>query len=696
MNATFLVAIGSSILSQMGSPPRPERIEKVREIHAQRIVDEYAWMRERDNPKVLDHLKAENAYAQQIMAGAHTLQRRLYDEMLGRIQQTDMSVPSREDGYLYYYRTAEGKGYRTHCRRKDEAGSPEQVTLDINALAAGKAFLIAGPFEVSPDTKILAYGVDPTGARRWIIHFKDLTTGQELEDTVENASGSFTWAADSKTYFYGTLDPAVRSDKIWRRRLGDDPAAAELIHDEKDERYSVSVGTTPSEKYLLLRIGSMKTSEVWYLDAKDTTGQFRVIEPRREGVEYSVDHHGDRFFILHNDGALNFTLCEAPVATPARSNWKTVIPHRADTFLVRMQCFAGHMAISQRENGLQQIRVRRLSDGAEHSVSMPDAAYALSPSANTEFQTARLRFEYSSPITPQSVFEYDMESRSRTLLKEQPVLGGYDRTKYTVERLQAPAPDGELVPVTVTYRKDLKRDGTSPCLLVGYGSYGSSSDPGFRSHPISLLDRGFVYAVAHIRGGSEKGRGWYEAGRMMNKKNTFTDFIAAAEHLIGQKYTSPQRLAIRGGSAGGLLMGAVINARPDLFAVCVADVPFVDVINSMLDPSLPLTVTEFEQWGNPAEKPAFDYMRTYSPYDNVAAKDYPDILATTAWNDSQVCFWEPAKWVARLRDRKTGDGIVVLKTNLDSGHGGASDRYKAIEEEAYRYAFILDRLGIHD
>ncbi len=695
MNITLLV-VAASIGLQPGTPPRPERIEKVREIHGERIVDEYAWMRERENPKVLEHLRAENAYAKEVMADAESLQRRLYDEMLGRIKQTDMSVPTREDGYLYYFRTEEGKGYRTYGRRKDQTDAPEEVTLDVNALAAGKAFLIAGPFEVSPDTKVLAYGVDPTGARRWTIRFKDLTTGKELEDKVENASGNFTWAADSRTYFYGTLDDAVRSDKVWRRRLGDDPSAAELIHHEKDERYSVGVGTTPSEKYILLRLGSMKTSEVWYLDAKDSTGQFRVIEPRREGVEYSVDHHGDRFFILHNDGALNFTLCEAPVAKPGRANWRTVIPHREDTFLVRLQCFAGHLAISQRENGLQQIRVRRLSDGAEHMVSMPDAAYALSPSANTEFETARLRFEYSSPITPQSVFEYDMETRARTLLKEQPVLGGYDRTRYTVERIQAPAPDGQLVPVTVTYPKGLTRGGKNPCLLVSYGSYGSSSDPSFRSHLVSLLDRGFVCATAHIRGGSDKGRGWYEAGRLMNKKNTFTDFIAAAEFLVAEKYTSPDRLAIRGGSAGGLLMGAVINASPDLFAVCIADVPFVDVINSMLDPGLPLTVAEYEQWGNPNERAAFEYMRSYSPYDNVGAKGYPDILATTAWNDSQVCFWEPAKWVARLRDRKTGDGVVVLKTNLDSGHGGASDRYKAIEEEAFRYAFILDRLGIRE
>lgn len=696
MNITLLVAVGTAAISQVASPPKPERIEKVREIHGERIVDEYAWMRERENPKVLEHLRAENAYAKDVMAGAVALQRRLYDEMLGRIKQTDMSVPTREDGYLYYFRTEEGKGYRTHCRRKDEAGATEEVTLDVNALAAGKAFLIAAPFEVSPDTRTLAYGVDPTGARRWTIRFKDLATGEDMEDVVEGAAGTFTWAADGRTYYYGTIDDAVRSDKIWRRRLGDAPSAAELIHQEKDERYSVSVGTTPSEKYVLLRVGSTRTSEVWHLDAKDTTGQFRVIEPRREGVEYSVDHHGDRFFILHNDGALNFTLCETPAAKPGRANWTTVIPHRADTFLVRMQCFAGHMAISQRENGLQQIRVRRLKDGAEHAVSMPDAAYALSPSANTEFETTRLRFEYSSPVTPQSVFEYDMESRQRTLLKEQPVLGGYDRSKYTVERVQAPAPDGQMVPLTITYRKDLARDGQSPCLLVSYGSYGSSSDPGFRSHAVSLLDRGFVCATGHIRGGSEKGRGWYEDGRMMNKKNTFSDFIACAEYLVAQKYTSPERLAIRGGSAGGLLMGAVINARPDLFAVCVADVPFVDVINSMLDPGLPLTVTEYEQWGNPNEKAAFDYMRSYSPYDNVGARAYPDMLATTAWNDSQVCFWEPAKWVARIRDQGTGDGVVVLKTNLDSGHGGASDRYKAIDEEAYRYAFILDRLGIRD
>jgi oligopeptidase B len=683
-------------VARPGDPPAAPKKPHITEIHGLKLEDPYHWLRNRESTEVLDHLKRENDYAKSIMSGTESLQKRLYDEILGRIKQTDMNVPYPERGYLYYSRTEEGKAYSIHCRRKGSMESPEEVLLDVNRLAEGKPFMSAFSVAISPDNKTLAWAQDLTGGRRFTIRFRDLATGKDAPEALENCGGSFAWASDSQTYFYTTLDHAVRPDKVWRSRTG--AAKPELIRHESDERFSLGVELTRSNEFILLEASSMKTSEVYTLRADDATGTFRVVEPRKHGTEYSLDHHGDQFFILHNDGekSLNFQIDAAPESSPARANWKPFIPHRTDTYLTGIDAFKDHLLVRQRRNGLPELRVRALKDGAEHIVEQSETSYAVFPSTNREFDTTRIRFSYTSPVTPMSVFEYDLNTRARTLLKEQPVLGGYDRTKYQVERVFAAAPDGEQVPMTILSLKSSPRDGSAPALLYSYGSYGASTDATFNSANFSLVDRGFVYAIAQIRGGSEKGRAWYESGRMMNKKNTFTDFIAATDHLVKQRYTSPKKLVIRGGSAGGLLMGAVVNMRPDLFAVCIADVPFVDVINTMLDDSLPLTVTEFEQWGNPKVRTEFEYIRTYSPYDNIDRKPYPAILSMTGLHDSQVAYWEPVKWVARLRENTTARNPIVLKINMDAGHGGHSDRYKAIEDNAFRFAFILQQLDMDD
>lgn len=678
-------------------PPVAAKRPHTTEIHGLRLEDPYFWLRDRDSAAVLDHLKLENEFAKATMTGTEELQKKLYSEMLGRVQQTDTAVPYPSRGYWYYSRTEEGKAYQIHCRRKDSMDRHEEVMLDVNKLAEGKPFMIAYPLDVSPDNRILAWAQDPTGGRRLTIHFRDLSTGTDLPDMIENAA-SFVWASDSSTFYYVTLDHAVRPDKVWRSHLLGSKGAGtpELIHNETDERFFAGISRTRSDKYIFLTLGSMKSTETRYIRADDTNGSFKIVEPRKQGMEYSVDHQGNQFFILHNNGekSINFQLDAAPEDSPAKANWKPVIPHSADTYLLGVDAFKDHLVIQQRHNGLPEIRIRA-ADGQEHTVTQTESSYAVSPAVNMEYATAAYRFTYASPITPSSTFEYDMNGHSRILLKRQSV-PNYDYTKYKVIRTFAKASDGSEVPITILALRDLPQDGSAPALLYAYGSYGASTDAGFNSAIFSLVDRGFVYAIAHIRGGSEKGRGWYEDGRLMHKRNTFTDFIAAAELLIKDKYTSKQKLAIRGGSAGGLLMGAVINMRPDLAAVCIADVPFVDVINTMLDDKLPLTVIEYEQWGNPHEKAAFDYIRSYSPYDNVGKKPYPAILSMTGLNDSNVCYWEPTKWVAKLRENTTSGKPIVLKVNMDAGHGGSSDRYKAIEDNAYRFAFILTRLGIKE
>lgn len=696
MGAMMSVSVAADAPKPSIAPPIAEKQPHVTEIHGQKLSDDYFWLRDRENPKVIEHLKAENAYTQAMTAGQRELEKKLYDEMLARIKQTDLTVPNRDNGYFYYSRTQEGKAYPLYCRKKGSLDGPEEIMLDVNQMAEGKPTLFVTPMGVSPDNTILAFGEDPTGGRIITIRFKNLATGEILPDQIQGSAGDFAWFNDSKTFVFTTQDHALRAAKVFRSKLGADHTKAELIFDEPDERFNVEVDRSLSDRFIFLPSQSMKTGEVRFLSTDDPTGTFRVIEPRRQGVEYSVVDHGDKFLIRHNDGAVNFTLVETPITSPGRENWKTVIPHNPDVHLTGMIAFKDFLVVQARAGGLGTIRVRKFADGSEHVIEFPEEAYSVFPRSNAEYDTKDLRLSYASFITPISVFDYDMNARRLTLLKEQPVLGGYDRTKYVSKRFYAKAPDGAEVPVTVVHRKDLKLDGTNPTLLYSYGSYGINTEPAFFGSNISLLDRGVVYAIAQIRGGSDKGRQWYEDGRMMHKKNTFTDFIAAAEALISKGYTKPEKLAIRGGSAGGLLMGAVVNMRPDLFKAVVADVPFVDVINTMLDKDLPLTVAEYEQWGNPNEKAAFDYMITYSPYDNVAKKSYPTILATTGLHDSQVSYWEPAKWVQKLRAMNPDGKPVLLKINMEAAHGGSSGRYERMKEEAFRYAWILNQLGIRE
>jgi oligopeptidase B len=663
-------------------------------MHGDQRVDNYYWLRDRENPDAIAYLEAENAYTQAQMQHTEPLQAALYDEILSRIQETDLSVPYRKNEYYYYSRTEAGKAYPIYCRKKGSLEAPEEVLLDQNALAKDEDFLEVGVMQVSPNHQILAYALDTEGSERYTLQFVDLSTGQAYPETIPETYYGFAWGNDNQTVFYTQLDEANRPYKLLRHRLGTDPSEDVLIHHETDDFYFLSVGKTRSEAYILLVLGSKITSEIHFLDANQPLGDFQIFQPRSPGIEYAIEHHSDSFYITTNEDALNFKLLKAPVANPKKQNWELVIPHRPDVLLEGVSAFANHLVIHEREAGLPTIRIRQLDSGQEHHIRFPDPTYNVGEGANPEFHTSILRFSYTSLVTPGSVFDYNMDTQERELKKETPVLGGYDRTQYASDRLMAVASDGVEVPISLVYKKGLTQDGTNPLLLVGYGSYGYSYDPGFSSARLSLLNRGVVVAIAHIRGGSEMGRHWYENGKFLQKKNTFTDFIACAEHLITQGWTGRDRLAISGGSAGGLLMGAVINLRPDLFHAVVADVPFVDVVTTILDDSLPLSIMEREEWGDPNDKTYYDYMKSYSPYDNVFAKDYPNLLITGGLNDSRVSYWEPAKWTAKLRELKTNHNQLLLKTNMDAGHSGASGRYESLKEVAFEYAFLLDQWKI--
>jgi oligopeptidase B len=673
-------------------PPVAERDPKVSVLHGEERVDEYHWLRNRDDPRVVAYLEAENLYAEARTAKTKSLRERLFVEMKGRIKQDDSSVPQRKGEYLYYSRTEDGKQYRIECRKKGDLDAPEEILLDQNELAKGHDYFRLGAFEVSPDHALLAYATDVSGNETFDVRVKDLRTGKLLPDVIEKVEYGLEWGNDNRTLYYTTMDEAHRPDKVHRHRLGE-TRNSEVFH-EPDDAFHLRLSKTRSDKFLVIQLQSQITSEVWVLDADDAAAKPRRIEARRNGVEYAIAHHGKRFFIVTNDDAENFRLMEAPVTKPGRAQWREVIGHRPEVRLESAEAFAGHLVLREREEGLRRLRIRDLDTGKDHHVDFEEPVYAVYGARNPEFDTTTLRFRYASLTTPMSVFDYDMSSRKRDLRKEDEVLGGYDRRKYRAERLHATAADGTRVPISLVYREDTPRDGTAPLLLYGYGSYGSTIEPSFNSNRLSLIDRGFVYAIAHVRGGGALGRPWYRAGKLKKKRNTFTDFIACAEHLVDEGYTSKERLAIRGGSAGGLLMGAVTNMRPDLFHVVVANVPFVDVINTMLDDSIPLTVIEYEEWGNPNEKEAYHYIKTYSPYDNVAAVDYPNILVTAGLNDPRVAYWEPAKWVARLRAHKTDRNLLLLKTNMGAGHGGSSGRYDRLEEIAFEYAFILERMGL--
>ena len=682
---------------QPPAPPAARAEPTVTTIHGETRIDEYAWLRNREDPAVIAHLEAENRYTEAAMRGTEALQEQLYQEMRGRIKETDLSVPERRDGWLYYSRTEAGGQYPILCRRRDEPASPEQILLDQNAIAAGHAYFRLGGFEPSPDGRLLAYSVDTSGSESFTLVVKDLETGELLPDSVGHTSPSLAWANDSRTLYYVVLDESRRPCRLFRHTIGTDIAADRLMHFEADESFFLDVGETRSRRFLVLDLSSHSTSEVRVADADDPAAEFRVVEPRRAGIEYSVSHHGDRFYIVTNDEAPNFRLVSAPVHAPARAHWTPVLPYRPAVRLDSVDCFQHHLAVWEREAGLRQVRILDLSAGpeapVEHTIAFPEPVYTVWQHANPEFDTTVLRFSYTSLVTPSSVIDYDMAGRSWTVRKQTEIVGGYDQSLYRSERLFATAPDGMRVPVSLVYRLPLEPGGARPLLLNGYGAYGISYDPSFSNSALSLLDRGWVVAIAHIRGGEEMGRGWYEDGKLLRKRNSFTDFIAAAEHLVAEGYTSPARLAIAGGSAGGLLMGAVTNLRPDLFQAVLAEVPFVDVVNTMLDASLPLTVIEYDEWGNPNERAYYEYIRSYSPYDNVESKDYPHMLVTAGLNDPRVAYWEPAKWTARLRARKTDGNHLLLKTNMGAGHGGASGRYDHLREVAFKYAFLLWTVG---
>jgi oligopeptidase B len=683
---------GAEMTAPAPHPPAAKKMPKATEIHGRKLVDDYSWMREKSNPEVKAYLEAENAYADAVMKSTTEFQKSLYDEMLARIKETDVNVPYREGQYFYYSRTEKGKQYPIYCRKHGSVDAPEEITLDVNQLAEGQKFMSIGAYSVSPDGNLLAYSTDNTGFRQYTLFVKDLRTGTLLSERIEK-TGSIVWANNSQALFYTVEDEAKRHYRLYRHKAGS-TGPDDLIYEEKDELFRIGVEKSRSKGYLFLVSSSHTTSEVQYLSADKPHGQFKLVAAREHNVEYYPDHNGDFFYFRVNDTGRNFRLVKAPVADPGKKNWKEVVPHRNDVMLEDLDCFQNFYILHEREQGLPQVRITDLRTGESHRMQFPEAAYSVFPQNNREYDTTQFRYSYQSFITPQSIFDYDMEKRTSKLLKQFEVLGGYHPTRYTTERIFAVAKDGVKIPVSLVHLKNLKKDGTAPIYLYAYGSYGASMPIAFNSNRFSLIDRGAVYAIAHIRGGGDLGKPWHDDGRMFKKMNTFTDFIAVAESLIAQKYGSKDKLVIEGGSAGGLLMGAVTNLRPDLFKAVVSKVPFVDVINSMLDESLPLTVGEFEEWGNPKKKEEFDYIAQYSPYDNLAAKAYPAMLVKTSFNDSQVMYWEPAKYVAKIRTLKTDKNPLILKTNMGAGHGGASGRYDYLHEVAFDYAFILGQMGL--
>ena len=677
----------------MMKPPIADKKPHVTELHGDKLMDDYYWMRHREDKEVIAYLEAENAYTTAMTAQSEAMRKTLFDEMLGRIKEDDSSVPAKKGEYWYYHRTESKKPYRIYCRKKGSLDAPEEVLIDGNALADGHEYFRLGTWEVSPDQQTLAYSVDYNGSERYTLHFKDLKGGKVLEESVADTYYSIAWGNDNKTIFYNTVDEASRPYKLFRHVVGTDASKDELVFHEKDDAYFLGIDKSLSEKFLFIELSSAVTTEIHYLSADDPSGSFKVVHPRQQGMEYDVEHHGDRFLIRTNEDAINFKLMQAPAADPKKANWTPMREHRDDVTLSGVDAFKDHIILYERERGLPQIRVTRVSSGEEHVMAFDEPTFDVWPDWNIEFDTTVLRYGYTSLVTPASVFDYDMNEKTRELLKTQPVIG-YDPSQYTSERIVAKAKDGVEVPISIVYKKGLAKDGSAPMLLNGYGSYGYPYDASFESMWLSLLERGFVVGIAHIRGGGELGRKWKEDGKFERKMNTFTDFIACADHLVASKYTSASKLAVSGRSAGGLLMGVIANLRPDLFSVVIAGVPFVDVVNTMIDETIPLTVTEWEEWGNPNDKHFYDVIKKYSPYDNVVAQAYPNMLITAGLNDPRVQYWEPAKWTAKLRVTKTDDNLLLLKTEMGAGHGGQSGRYGRLEDRAFEYAFIFDRFGI--
>jgi oligopeptidase B len=681
------------------SPPVAKVVPHELDKHGDIRIDNYYWLNQRDNPEVIDYLKAENEYLEEVMRHTGELQDRLLEEITGRIKKNDQSVPYLLDGYYYYHRYERGKEYAIFCRKEGPPDSPEEILIDANRLAEGCDFFSIAGLKVSAGRDILAFGTDRVGRRFYTLQFKNLTTGEALGDVIPDTTGNMAWANDNKTLFYAKQDPeTLRSDRIYRHLLGTDSAEDLLVYREEDETFNCFVFKCKSKQFLMIGSEQTLSSEYRYLDADNPTGEFTLVHPREPDHEYSVAHLGDKFLIRTNWEARDFRLVETPVGATNKENWRELVPHRQGVYLSGFDVFKEFLVLTERQAGLNQIRVIPWNgpwNGEDaFYLEFGEPAYLAYLGANREMDRRVLRYGYTSMTTPNSTFDYDMVTRKKILLKQDEVVGGYESSDYRTERLTVPARDGTDVPLSIVFPKDFAGDGSQPLVLYGYGSYGYSLDAAFSSARLSLLERGFAYAIAHVRGGQEMGRRWYEDGKLFEKKNTFTDFIDCSEYLVAQGYTSRDRLFAMGGSAGGLLMGAVINMAPELFEGVVADVPFVDVVTTMLDPDIPLTTGEYDEWGDPNQKELYDYIVSYSPYDNVEAKDYPHLLVTSGLHDSQVQYWESAKWVAKLRALKTGDNILLLKTNMEAGHGGPSGRFRLHRETALAYAFLLDLAGI--
>ena len=692
--ALMVLAAGGKSVTAQSTPPDAQQIKHVNLYHGEEIVDNYNWLRDRDNPETIAYLEAENAYTKKELAHTEELQETLYREMRGRIKETDLSVPMKIDDYYYYSRTEQDKQYSINCRRRGSMEAPEEILLDENELAEGLEYCEVGTYQISPDHNLLAYSLDSEGGEIYQLRIKDLQTGELLPDRLENVDDA-AWATDNSTLFYTTLNDAHRTDKVHRHVLGAPATTDELVYHETDERFYTGIFLAKSKEYLILTIGSNITSEARYLDAATPAGEFRVIQKRKQGIEYSVSHHGDYFYMVTNLDATNFRLLRLDVSQPSLETATEIIPHRPEVMLDYISVFKDFLVSYTREGGFRKIHVWNVTNDTRHEVQFPEnePVYSGGSGGNPDFNTQTLRLYYTSMVTPSTIYDYDMSEQTWELKKRQEVVGGYSSQEYRTELIYATADDNTTVPISLVYRKGTMKNGPAPLYLTGYGAYGMCSDPYFSTSRLSMLDRGFVYAIAHVRGGGEMGRAWYEAGKFLQKKNTYTDFIACSEHLLTEQYTTRDQLAIWGGSAGGLLVGAVVNMRPDLYHAVVADVPFVDVINTMMDPTIPLTVIEYEEWGDPNELQYYEYMKSYSPYDNVRAREYPHLLITAGLNDPRVGYWEPAKWTARLRDLNSGSNRLLLRTQMGSGHGGASGRYDFLKEIAFEYAFVIDVMG---
>ncbi|WP_347841163.1 S9 family peptidase [uncultured Draconibacterium sp.] len=694
MPAIILFVLAACSTNEKIMPPVAKKIPKELTTHGHTRIDNYYWMNERENPEVIAHLEAENAYKDAVMKHTEELQENLYDEIKSKIKEKNESVPYKKNGYFYYYKQLPEKEYDVNCRKKGSLDADEEIILDENILAEGHEYFAIGGMSVSPDNKILAYGTDTVSRRKYTIQFKNLETGELLEDAIPLTTGNAVWANDNKTVYYVLKDDVtLRSEKIMKHTLGTPVEDDVEIFYEEDETFSTGVFKTKSEAFIMIYSFSTLTTEFRFIDANNPDEEFKIIQPRTRGLEYSVNHFEDHFYIRTNLNAQNFRLMKTPVLKTEKENWTEVIAHREDVFFTGFDVFKDYLIVSERKEGITQLRVMPWK-GEEYYIDFDEEVYTANSDINLEFDSEVFRFSYSSMTTPTSIFDFNLKTKERTLLKQDEVLGGFDKNNYETKRIYATAGDGTQIPMSIVYKKGMEKNGENPTMLYGYGSYGATMDPRFRLSILPLLDRGFVYAIAHIRGSQINGRAWYEDGKLLNKMNTFTDFNDCAQFLIDDGYTNPEKLFALGGSAGGLLMGTCINLRPELYKGVIAAVPFVDVVTTMLDESIPLTTSEFDEWGNPKVEKYYHYMLAYSPYDQVEAKDYPALLVTTGLHDSQVQYWEPAKWVAKLRELKTDDNPLIFHINMDYGHGGASGRYEWIKETALQYAFIFDLIGM--